>query len=227
MTAPGSKVVHLIRHAQTAWNEENRLQGDTDLPLSPLGLAQAGRLGELFASRQLQGIFSSPLQRSRQTADAIATGNVRRLAPVIERELAEIRLGAWEGLTPHEIDARYQGAYQRWRARPSSVCIPDGELLDQFRDRARRAFGRILAGLGDGEYVVVSHGGIIAAFLADLLAAEYGVLLTQLRLDNAGITTLGFAPMSDGHGGQARLWGAVDQPHIVTINVTHHLASLA
>ena len=171
---------YLIRHAQTAWNDVNRLQG----------------------------IFTSALQRSRQTAQMIAVGNGHGISPLVELELAEIHLGAWEGLTPEEVDARFDRSYQRWRERPSSVVIPEAEPLEMFRARVRRAFGKIVAGPGDGERVIVTHGGVIAAVLADVLAADYDGLVRRLRLDNAGITAL-----ECGTG----------LPHVLWVNSTSHL----
>ena len=202
---------YLIRHAQTSWNEENRLQGRTDMSLSPLGRQQAECLGSCFASRHVKGIFTSALQRSRQTAQAIAAGNGHGVSPIIEPELAEMHLGVWEGLTPEEIDARFENAYQQWKIRPSSVVIPGGEPLEAFRERVRRVFGRVMALIGDGEYVVVSHGGVIAAWLTDLLEADYDLLIRRLRLDNAGITAVEFG---------------AGLPHVLWVNATTHLTGV-
>ena len=203
---------YLVRHAQTAWNGENRIQGHSDIPLSPLGEQQAQHLARWFASRHVRGIFTSALQRSRQTAQAIAAGNGHGVSPVVEPHLAEIHLGTWEGLTPVEVDARFANAYQQWRVRPSSVVIPGGEPLAAFRERVRQALARVLEGAGEGEYVVVSHGGVIAALLADLLSADYDLLMRRLRLDNAGVTAVEF-----GSG----------LPHVLWVNATSHLDALA
>ncbi len=206
------KRCYLVRHAQTVWNDENRIQGHSDVPLSPLGVKQAERLGVCFASRPVKGLFTSALQRSQRTAQAIADGNGHGVSPVVERDLAEIHLGDWEGLTPDEVDARFQRAYQQWRTRPSSVVIPGGEPLEAFRDRVRRAMERVMAGVGEGEYVIVTHGGVIAALLADILGADYDRVLRRVRLDNAGVTALDFF---------------TELPHVVWINSTTHLEALA
>jgi broad specificity phosphatase PhoE len=221
---------YLVRHAQTLWNGENRLQGGTDMPLSPLGLKQAACLAARFAKQPVRGIVTSGLRRSRQTAETIASGlpapacsaspsaaagaqagNGHAVTPLVDPELGEMHLGEWEGLTPEEIDARFQQAYQQWRRQPSSVDIPGGEPLAAFRQRVRRAFDRALAGFGEGEYVVVTHGGVIAALLADWLSADYDTLIRRLRLDNAGITALELgSPL----------------PHVLWVNSTRHLESL-
>ncbi len=148
---PGMKRCYLVRHAQTAWNGANRIQGHSDIPLSALGQEQAKRVGTLFATRHLKGIFTSHLQRSQQTAQAIASGNGHGIQPVVERDLAEIHLGAWEGLTPEEVDGRFKGAYEQWKMCPSAVVIPEAESLDAFRGRVRQAFERLLRPFEEGE----------------------------------------------------------------------------
>lgn len=200
---------YLVRHAQTAWNFENRLQGHTDLSLSPAGRAQAACLGRAFAHHPLATLATSRLARSRETAEAILTGNGHRIPVVVEPGLEEMHLGAWEGLTPGEIDARYNQAYARWSRRSTDIEIPGAEPHAAFRDRVRQAAARLLARMGDGEHVIVSHGGVIAALLSDWLDADYDAVLRRLRLDNASITALDV----DG-----------DVPHVLWVNGVEHLA---
>ena len=227
-SAVGMKRCYLVRHAQTSWNEENRIQGHSDLPLSSLGERQARLLGTRFASQHVHGIFTSALRRSVQTAQLIAeglpaaspspspaaaeAGNGRGLSLIVVPELGEMHLGDWEGLTPDEVDARFSNAYQQWRRSPSSVVIPGAEPLDAFRTRVRSALDRVMGAVGEGEYVVVSHGGVIAAVLADLLAADYDAVIRRMRLDNGGITAVEYGAHT---------------PHALWINATQHLAPLA
>ena len=199
---------YLVRHGQTHWNGEDRLQGHSDQPLSPLGHEQAKKLGAFFAHRPVKGIVTSRMLRSQQTATGIAEGNGHTLRPVIEPDLAEMNLGAWEGLTPDDINAKFDGIYDRWRVAPSSVVIPGAEGLGAFRARVRGVFQRVTAPWGEGEYVIVSHGGVIAALLADLWGADYDALLRRLRLDNGGVTAVEL----DGR------W-----PHVLWVNATAHL----
>ncbi len=212
---------YLVRHAQTLWNSENRLQGHSDLPLSALGETQARQVGQWFAARRVQGIFTSPLQRSRQTAHAIASGlsaaptnaqgsNGQSLSLIVERDLAEMHLRAWEGLTPEEIDTRFDGAYRQWKQRSSSVLIPQAEAVEDFRARVRGVWQRLIEGAPEGEHVIVSHGGVIAALLADLLEAEYDLVLRGVRVDNASVTAIEL------NGGA---------PHVLWVNATEHLAA--
>jgi broad specificity phosphatase PhoE len=202
------KRFYLVRHGQTAWNSENRLQGHTDLPLNDVGRQQAQRVGEFFAAFHMKGLFTSHLQRSQQTAQVILAGNGHGVTPVVEQGLAECNLGAWEGLTPLEIDAQFEGAYQQWRTQPSRVQIPRAEPLADFRLRVRETLERMVATTGEGHHVLVTHGGVIAALLADVLEADYDNVLRRLRLDNAGVTALDFSQ---------------HHPHVLWINWTAHL----
>lgn len=199
---------YLIRHVQTDWNHQNRLQGHTDSPVSVLGAEQLARLTRYFAGRRLSAVYTSDLPRSRRTAEAIAGHH--RLTPTVIAELAEMHLGAWEGLTPEEISARFADAYQTWRCRPSGVRIPGGEPVEGFRVRVREAFLRIIANHQDGEeVVVVTHGGVIASWLAEWMGADYDQLLHRLVLDNAGVSAV-----------ECRK----QPPCVLWINATAHLA---
>ncbi len=204
---------YLVRHGQTLWNGENRLQGHSDLSLSPLGCEQAKRVGGYFSSLRSATrpfrLYTSHLKRSLETAQAI-THHVG-VAATIDTGLAEICLGAWEGLTPEEIDARFDGAYQLWRQQPSQVIIPGAESLEAFRGRVRRAFATMLARHPDDEaLVVVSHGGVIASVLADCLEADYDQVLRRLVLDNASISAVECRPHPH---------------HILWVNGTAHLVT--
>jgi len=196
----------LVRHGQTDWNLEQRIQGQSDLPLNAAGLRQAEELAGYFASRPLTALYASHLQRSRQTAEAIAreTG----LEIMVDPDLAEIYLGEWEGLTAQEVDGRYQGAYRLWQSSPSQVRIPGAEPLTRFRIRARAAFSRIVDRHPDGRVAIVTHGGVIASLLSDSLDADYDALLRRLSLDNAGVSAVEHA---------------VRPPQILWINETGHL----
>lgn len=197
---------YVVRHAQTTWNVENRIQGHADLPLSEAGRQQAERVGAYFAGRSIAALYTSHLARSLQTARAIA--QTTGASPIIEPALSEIHFGPWEGLTAGEVNAAYDGAYHRWRTNPSHVTIPGGELLESFRARVRAAAGRIFAAHDEGEIVIVSHGGVIASLFADWLIADYDALLQRLVVANAGISAVD---------------RRTDPPSIMWVNVTSHL----
>lgn len=220
---------YLVRHGQTVWNGENRLQGHSDIELNAVGLEQAKRLSAFFAARRASGevltaLYASPLKRSIQTAQAIveSTGLTLRQDPA----LAESHLGSWEGLTPEEIDAKFDGAYQRWYRHPSQVTIPGAEPLEAFTQRVRGVFERIRAiengreGLaaakprhGRGEarsVIIVTHGGVIASLLADWLNSDYDDILRRVVLNNGGVSAIECDIMP---------------PYILWVNDTRHLTN--
>ncbi len=152
--------IYLVRHGQTDWNVERRWQGHADIPLNAVGLAQAEQVAHRLAGERLQAIYSSDLQRARQTAEALSR---RTGLPVhLDARLREIHQGEWQGLLVTEIEARYGEAFQRRRMDPYNVTPPGGETVEQVRQRVVQAFEDILARHPTERVVVVSHGFALA-----------------------------------------------------------------
>lgn len=197
---------YLVRHAQTVWNGQNRFQGSTDSALSPLGREQAQNLATYFADRPISAIYHSGLQRTTQTAETIAQR--LHITAAAEPKLAEIHLGKWEGLTPEEINLRFNNAYQIWRVQPSTLPVPEGEPLDAFRARVREGFAKIIMTHRSGELMLVSHGGVITSLLADWLGGNYDQMMHRLVLSNGGVSAIDYDATSR---------------HILWVNATAHL----
>ena len=123
----------LIRHAETIWNRERRMQGQTDTPLSDVGRMQAAALGERLAKESFVALYSSDLTRAWDTAHAIAqrTGHDVIAAP----ELRERRFGVFEGLTHAEIAERHPEELQRFQSRDPDYVVPGGECAREFHAR--------------------------------------------------------------------------------------------
>ena len=109
--------VYLVRHGETVWNAEGRLCGSSDIPLSPIGQQQAQRLAQRLRSVPLAAIYSSPLRRTRQTAETIAALHNLPVHPV--PELSEIDYGDWEGMAVDELARRFPEAE---RCRTDDPC---------------------------------------------------------------------------------------------------------
>lgn len=148
-----------IRHGETDWNVGTRIQGQLDIPLNAAGRRQAARLGRALADEGLTRIYSSDLQRARQTAEALsaATG-----LPVHEEPgLRERAFGTFEGQTWAEIEQRWPAESERWRRRDPDFGPPGGETLVRFYERCIAAATR-LAQAHPGEVVaLVAHGGVL------------------------------------------------------------------
>ncbi|NLG72474.1 MAG: histidine phosphatase family protein [Chloroflexi bacterium] len=123
----------LIRHGETDWNVEGRYQGQADPPLNARGRVQALRLADGLASSGIETLYTSPLQRARQTAEIVAQ---RLNVPVhIEPRLVEIHQGDWQTRLRSEIEQLYPEQFRRWVTDPWSVSPPNGERLVQVLER--------------------------------------------------------------------------------------------
>jgi probable phosphoglycerate mutase len=153
----------LIRHGETAWNAERRLQGHLDIPLNPEGERQAKLLAEALAPEPIDLIVSSDLQRARQTAQAVAT--LRNMPVHVEPGLRERCYGGFEGLLYAEIEQRFPADFAAWQARDIDAILPDGkncgETFRQFYTRATGAILALAAAHPGGTLALVAHGGVL------------------------------------------------------------------
>ncbi|WP_151638857.1 histidine phosphatase family protein [Noviherbaspirillum aerium] len=153
----------LIRHGETAWNAIRRLQGHLDIPLNGEGERQAAALGRSLADTRLDAVFSSDLQRARQTATAIA---VHHGLPVrTDAGLRERCYGAFEGMLYAEISERYPQAFAAWKARDIDARFPPGvHVAETMREFATRTINAIKRIASEGSYrriAMVAHGGVL------------------------------------------------------------------
>ncbi len=180
-----------VRHGETAWNRESRIQGHLDIPLSPLGLAQAQRLAQALAGEPLDAIYASDLGRARQTAAAVAE---RVGLPVQEDAgLRERGFGCFEGLSWSEIESRWPEQALRWKRRDPDFGAEGGERLRDFYARAVGAVERLAQAHTGQTLLVVAHGGVMDC----LYRAGRRLALEAPRswtLGNASINRLLYTP---------------------------------
>ncbi|XLZ67814.1 histidine phosphatase family protein [Massilia sp. SR12] len=154
----------LIRHGETAWNAVRRLQGHTDIPLSPTGERQAQALARALEKEPLDAIISSDLGRAVQTAQAVAA-----LHPHVplhtDPGLRERGYGAFEGLLYTEIAERYPIEFAEWQARDVDAVMPGGERVAesfrQFYQRCQEGIARWAAQYPQQSILIVAHGGVL------------------------------------------------------------------
>lgn len=149
-----------IRHGETAWNVDTRIQGHLDIPLNEKGQWQAQRLARALAARDnIHAIYSSDLQRAHHTAQAIAaaTGAPLRTNP----GLRERGFGIFEGKTYAEIEQTWPEESERWRKREPDWAPSGGESLLQVRERITRTLHELAARHPGEQIVLVAHGGIM------------------------------------------------------------------
>jgi broad specificity phosphatase PhoE len=206
--APDTCWLYLIRHAATENNDAvpPLLQGRrTDPGLSAEGWKQAAKTGRFLASRRVAAVYSSPLLRARQTAEAIAEHH--GLAVQIIEGLIEADVGLWEGRTWEEIEKTDPEAYRAFRADAAVHPYLGGENLQTVLDRAAPALERIMAENLGRTVVAVAHNVVNRAYLAHLLKIPLG-RYRDVPQDNGGLNLIRY------RNGCARL---------VTVNGVGHL----
>lgn len=200
----------LIRHGETVWNREARMQGHKDSPLTEVGCEQAAAAGRRLKEERCTALLHSDLGRTCHTARLIAGASGLDMQP--EPQLRERSLGILEGMTKPEIQARYPDIFASYQSRRPDFVIPGGESLQQVFDRTRRCLTRI-AELFEGACVaVVTHGGI--------LDAAYR-LVTNMALDVPRAFTLENASLNHivhrREGWQLARWGEVEHLGALTL----------
>jgi len=178
-----------VRHGETVWNAEMRMQGQLDTALSERGRWQAARAAEALAGEGIEAIVASDLARAYDTAAAIAA--VVGLPITTDAGLRERCFGTFEGHTYAEIDARWPDQAVRWRRHEPAFGPPGGETLIEFSERAVAAATRIAAAAGGRPTLIVTHGGVLDC----LYRAASGLPLAAPRsweLGNAAINRLLF-----------------------------------
>ncbi len=159
----------LARHGETPWNAEGRYQGQIDIPLSPVGEAQARALGSRLNELRIDRAVASPLARARRTAE-LALGEARADMLGLDADLQEIAHGEWEGLLASEINEKDPARLRAWREEPETVLMPGGESLRHVLDRSWRGLARAVDGLGDDDtLLLVAHDAVNRVLLCRIM----------------------------------------------------------
>ena len=149
----------MVRHGETAWNAEGRVQGQTDVPLSAVGEAQARAVREALAGERFAALYASDLARVRQTA---APAAARLGLPVrLEPRLRERHYGKFETLTYAEARERLPQEYARFKAKDPDYDFGSGESLRVFYERAVACVAGIAARHPGETVLVFTHGGVL------------------------------------------------------------------
>jgi len=159
----------LVRHGETDWNAARRIQGQTNSPLNDRGRAQANALADELAREPITAVYSSDLDRARETAEILA-GRLD-LPVVVDPGLRERNFGSWEGKTVDELEARWPGAWARWRDGNEG----EGDVEDHLAlaARVRDAVHRLAAAHPGERILVVAHGGAMRVILMDAEGLQY------------------------------------------------------
>ena len=182
------QVLYLIRHAETEYNREGRVQGRTDSPLSELGREQAMRLRGRIAGIKLAAAAASPAQRAVDTAHTALDGTMQLET---YEGLREMNLGVWEEQLAADIRKAYPGEIKVWFDRPSRVRIEGGETMRSFRRRVTDSMNEIRDLHADRTVAVFTHGGVIRIYLTALLGMKLDNVW-RFKIDNCSLTRVLF-----------------------------------
>ena len=172
-----STVIGLLRHGQTDWNIDFRLQGIADIPLNPTGIAQAELAGKIIDGNDWDVLLTSPLSRARDTADIVAKASGFDIIHV-EPLLLERSFGEAEGLLYEEWKARYE----------DTNAVPGAETLDELRARALELLDKLAVNYAGQRVLTVSHGALIRKLLR--IVSNNELPRDGERLGNASLSIL-------------------------------------
>jgi alpha-ribazole phosphatase/probable phosphoglycerate mutase len=179
----------LVRHAEPSGDFRGRCYGRLDVELSELGREQSARVAAALADAPVSAVVSSPLQRARETAEAIAEPHGLRV--VVLDGLRELDFGEFEGKSYDELAASRPQLYRQWMTAPTEVRFPGGESYADLEARVADVVRRLRAVHGGRTVVAVTHGGVVRAVVAAALGLPDDRIF-RLSVDTASITRVGW-----------------------------------
>jgi 2,3-bisphosphoglycerate-dependent phosphoglycerate mutase len=203
---PAITRITAIRHGETAWNAETRIQGQLDIGLNETGRRQAAQAGQAMASEQIDAVISSDLTRAHETAQAIAQHH--GLEVKLDPDLRERGFGRFQGKTYAEIEVSMPQEALLWRKRDLHFAPGDGESLIVFRSRVAPCLRRLALAHSGKHIVLVSHGGVMDLIYREATSLDLQAPRTW-QLGNASINRILF------NGEHFSLIGWSDTSHLI------------
>jgi len=174
----------LIRHGETEWNSQKRMQGHSNSNLSEVGRGQIQALGELLKNVSFDHIYSSDSLRTSQTAEAITQYSGHTLQ--FDQRIREKNLGVFEGLTSTEAKERHPEVYRLFKTAGANYVIDEGESTQQLLERALEFIEEIRLRHPQERVVMVTHGGVVRVLMKHALGLSIDAP-TRFIIKNTGI----------------------------------------
>ncbi|GGD80654.1 histidine phosphatase family protein [Paenibacillus nasutitermitis] len=184
-------IIYLVRHGQTQWNVEHKLQGHQDSPLTELGLRQAEWLSESIANEQIDVIYSSSSLRARRTAELIRAA--REIDMIESNDLKEINLGIWEGKTQAEVKETNPEQFDYFWNDPEKFHVQSSETYQEVSKRSINLLHKIIHENQGKSILIVTHTVVVKLIMAYFEARPlkeiwmppyiYPACLCQIELD--------------------------------------------
>lgn len=188
--------LYLVRHGETTWNAEGRLQGQSESNLSERGLAQATDRSSEILGHDFHARYCSSSQRTRETIHGLLNGGVEDV--VYRDDLREIMVGPWEGRLNRELKVEYPELFDTYINQPDQFELEGAETFQALQNRGVSALQQI-ANAHPGERVlVVSHGALIKACLLHWLQWPLAQMWAEPLIPNCSCSVLEFSPEQGG-----------------------------
>ncbi len=179
--------IYLVRHGQTQWNREEIFRGTVDVPLNEIGRKEAQLVAEALSGQAIQAVYSSPLNRAKDTAEAIA--RFHGLEVRIIEGLRDLSFGEWQGVSHVTVRERYPDLYRRWLQEPQTVTFPGGESLKVLQSRTVEAVRQVILNHVEDTIVMVSHRVVNRVLICGLVGIDLS-RFWQIGQDTTAINVL-------------------------------------
>ena len=196
--------LYIVRHGETEWNKEGRMQGRLNSDLTLKGKKYAALLGERLKDTEFAHIISSPSGRALETVQLIK-GN-RDIPILTDERIMEMNLGSWQGMKHEDLKKQYPSEYEQFLNKPDDHQIEGAETLTEMSNRAGEFLTELMQSRENGNLLVVTHGRFISALYAVCKGVELkdiwsgptvqGTSLTIVKLDQEQYEVLLEADMS-------------------------------
>lgn len=177
---------YLVRHGETVWNKENRLQGWLDSPLSPEGIQRATKLGEQLKNVPFAAAYCSSSERTKETLHYLV--HDKSMPIFYEDDLREINLGNWQGMTIDEIRELDRFAYEVYTDYPAQFIATHTESFGAVTERAMFALKSIAKQYPDDTILIVSHGVTIKCIVNAILGRGIGQIWALPTIEDTSVT---------------------------------------
>jgi len=182
--------IYLVRHGETDWNLEMRIQGQTDVDLNASGINQAEECAMFFRDNNYNYVYSSRLKRAIKTAEIIAGG---KLPVKTYPELNERSFGIWETCLWSEIHQKNPELREQWKLLGRQYQPPQGESILEMATRATRKFREVIDQHSISDSIlIVAHGGPIKVMIGYAMGVDEYVAYNRLRMHNCCINTIDY-----------------------------------
>jgi broad specificity phosphatase PhoE len=166
--------VILVRPGSTDFDQQGRIQGTLDIPLTDAGRQECARTAEELKAKPIEAVYTSPCTAAQDTAAALATHIDLKVKKV--DKLRNIDLGLWQGLLLDDVKHKQPKVYRQWQEHPETVCPPQGETLDDAQERVQTALQKLLRKHTEGTIALVIPEPLTSLVRAYLTGATVGDL---------------------------------------------------